>query len=99
MKKTLEQIQTVTIDLKVDKDVKLELAMDLENEQAAKDMVTLVNGGLEFVKIQAKVVLAQQPELEPLVDLVGSMKSTTKEKSVVISGSVEGAAIDKVFKK
>jgi hypothetical protein len=99
MKKVIEQIHSLTIDLKVEKDANLEVAVGTESTDAAKQMQALISGGLDFVKIQAKVALNAQPELQPLIDLVNSLKSVQKEKAVVITGSLGSEAIDKLFEK
>jgi hypothetical protein len=99
MKKVLEQIHHITIDLKVESDAKLELVLGAENADAAKKMQGLVDAGLGFARVTLRNVLTQNPELQPVLDLVGSMKVVQKEQSVLVTGSLSAEAIDKMFKK
>jgi hypothetical protein len=99
LKKTIEQIHSFALDLKVDQDVDLEISIGTENAEAAKQMQLIVAGGLDLAKIQAKVALAQQPELQPLLDLVNSLKAVQKDKDVVVTGKLGADAIEKILKK
>lgn len=99
MKKLIDQILSISIDLKVEKDVSLELAIGTPGVDESKKLRELIGGGLELAKIQVKVAVAQQPELQALVDLVNSMTATQKEKNVVITGKLTGEALEKSLNK
>jgi hypothetical protein len=99
IKKVIDQIHSITIDLKVEQDINLELAIGASNADEAKALKDLVVQGLDLAKIQFKVAAAQQPELQPLINAVGSMTTTQKEKTVVINGKLTGEALEKLIKK
>lgn len=99
IKKVIDQIQTLSADLKVGNDVNLVLSLDTEDAEAAKQLQMVIAGGLDLAKIQAKVASSQQPELQSLVEFVSSMKALQKEKSVVITGNLTGETIDKLIEK
>ncbi|MCE9530595.1 MAG: hypothetical protein K8T89_05620 [Planctomycetes bacterium] len=98
MKRLLDQIHTMTVAVRVERDVTLDLAIGAGTLDEAKKMHTLVAGGLEFGKLQVKVAVTQQPELQAIADLVNSMTAAQKDKTVVISGKVGGDAIGKLIK-
>jgi len=99
MKKIIEQVVSITADVKIEKDVEIEFAIGTSTAEEAKKMRELVGGGLELAKVQVKVAIAQQPELQPIVDLVNSMAAVQKDKAVVINGKLPGTAIEKLFDK
>jgi hypothetical protein len=87
------------VDFKVTQDVNLELNVGVEDDDAVKELAKLISSGLDLAKFQAKAVLMQQPEMQPLLDLINSLKAGQKEKSVVVTGKVDGQAIDKALSK
>jgi len=97
MKKIIEQVVSITAELKVEKDVNVELSIGTATADEAKQMRELVAGGLELAKVQVKVAVAQQAEMKPLVDLVNTMTAVQKDKSVVITGKVSGEALEKAL--
>ena len=99
MKKILEQIYSLTIDVKLAKDADLEVAVGTESADAAKQMQTMISFGLNFAKEQVKAAFAAQPELAPLGGLVNSLKAAQNEKNVVITGNLDGDSIEKLIKK
>jgi hypothetical protein len=98
-KKVLDQVHSFTIDLKVEKDVNLELTIGTPDADEAKKLRDLIVQGLDIVKIQVKIAVGQQPELQPLADLASSLTAKQKEKTVVIAGNVTGEALEKLLKK
>jgi len=98
-KKAISQIDTLTLDLKVQQNVDLELNFGVDTADTATELAKLVTGGLELAKLQVKPALMQMPEMQPLLDLVNSLKSNSKEKSVIVTGKVDGEAIDKALSK
>lgn len=99
MKKIIDQVHSITADLKVATDLNLELTIGTGDLDEAKKMKDLVEGGIDLAKIQAKVALAAQPELQPLLDFFNSMSAARTDKMVVVSGKLRGDAIEKLFKK
>jgi hypothetical protein len=99
LRKVLEQIVSLSIDLKVTRDVTLELAIGTPGEDQAKKMREMVNTGLELAKVQVKVAVAEQAELQPLVELVNSMTAAQRGSDVRVAGKLPGSSLDKVFGK
>jgi hypothetical protein len=99
MKKLVEQIQSITAELKVEQDVQLELSVATTGNDEAKKMRELVAGGIDLMKIQIKVAVGQQPELQPLVDVVNTMTAIQKDKQVVVAGKLSGEGLEKMLKK
>ncbi len=83
----------------MEKDVELELTVGTPDKDDAKKLRDLIVQGLDVVKVQAKIAVGQQPELQPLADLVASLTAMQKEKIVVIGGKLNGDALEKLLKK
>ncbi len=99
IKKLLDQIQTVSVDLKIEKDARLEMVLGTPGTDQAKKIHEIVGGGLELIKLQMKVALASQPDLQPLLELSNSLAAAQKDKSVVITGQLSSEAAAKMLKK
>jgi hypothetical protein len=99
MKKLIEQIHSITAELKVDQDVQLELSVGAAGNDEAKKVRDIVAGGIDLMKIQIKVAVGQQPELQPLVDVVNTMTAIQKDKQVIVAGKLTGDGLEKMLKK
>ena len=99
VKKALEQIQSIYLDLKVTKDVNLDITMNFEDEQAAKLMGAQMAEGLKQAKAVVPLLTIQNPQLKPLGEAAGTLKSMVKGKGVTISGTLAGTIIDKLLQK
>ena len=98
IKKVLEQIYFLTIDLKAHQDVDLKIGVGVETAEVAKSFEQLAQGGLDLLKAQVKVAAVQQPELEPIVELVNSLKVMSRGKALVVTGVLKGESIEKAIK-
>jgi hypothetical protein len=99
MKKVVEQVQSLAIEVKAETDINFEVAIESTTAEDAGKLKELVSGGLEFGKIMIKNATAGQPSLQPLVGLVGSMAVSQREKSVVVKGKLTGDGLEQMLKK
>jgi hypothetical protein len=97
-KETLESIDAVGGGVTVDDDVRLEVVVTAKTADAAKDIHKGVNDGLKQALAALSLLATNQKELEPVLEIVKSMKTTAKDKTVTLKGEVGGELIEKMLK-
>jgi hypothetical protein len=98
IKKVIEQIYNLTIDIKAKEDVDLRLGIGVATADSAKQFEQMAQAGVELLKAQIKVTAVQNPELEPIVELVNSLKVTTRGSALILTGVLKSEAIEKAIK-
>lgn len=99
LKKLIEQVETITGEVRIDKDLQVMVTLTASNAQVAKEVQSLAESAISLYRLQLKLALSDQPELRPLVELASSVKATQKDKQIVITGNLASAAIEKLFKQ
>ncbi len=89
---------SVSVTVKVGTDVNLEVTLGMKDDDAAIDMQNALDDVLKQVKPLIPLASAAQPQLKPLADIVATIKTSAKNKDVIISGKVTGANIGKMIK-
>jgi ribosomal protein L18E len=89
---------SVSVSVKVGTDVNLEVTLGMKDDDAAIDMQNALDDVLKQVKPLIPLASAAQPQLKPLADIVATIKTSAKNKDVIISGKVTGANIGKMIK-
>jgi Protein of unknown function (DUF3352) len=97
--KVLQDIESLTADLRVDKDIKLELVMGVKDDEIATALNGMVEEGLKQAQQFVPLIALQNPQLKPLGDMVNSIKTKAKGKSVVINALLPGDAIELMIKE
>jgi len=97
-KKQIDRVESVTLGLTISKEVKLSIAIAAKNADSAKEMAEDVKKGLDMAKGFLPVIVQQQKQLAPLVDIVGAIKVGTEGKSVTITSEVSEELIEKGIK-
>jgi len=97
--KVLQDIESLTADLRVEKDVKLELVMGVKDDDVATALNGMVEEGLKQAQQFVPLIALQNPQLKPLGDMVNSIKTKAKGKSVVINAMLPGDAIELMIKE
>jgi hypothetical protein len=97
-KAILEKVGTLGGGLTVEDGIQLEIAIGAKDANAAKDIQKTLDGGLKQVLLLATAVAAANEELNPLLDVVKSVKVGVKDKVVTIKAAVDADAIDKAIK-
>jgi hypothetical protein len=98
VKKFLQQLDAIAGGLLVNDDIKAQFVIGAKNPQAAKDLHKTITEGINQGLGVLAILAANQKELAPLVDVVKSIKTSSKDKSVVITGSVPAEVIEKLLK-
>jgi len=97
-KETLQSVEAVGGGLTVGDDVQLEIVVTTKTADAAKDIHKSINDGLKHALVTLGLLATQQKELEPVLDMVKSVKTTAKDKTVSLKGEVSGELIEKLLK-
>jgi hypothetical protein len=94
--KTLEKLHTVTMVLNVKDDAKLDVTFGSADEAAGKEFGAIMEQGIAQAKQFVPLIILQQEQLKPLGELVNTLKTETKGKSVVLSASLSADAMEKL---
>jgi hypothetical protein len=93
--KALPNTDTLTMVVKVTADINLEVTFGMKDEDAATDMGDAMKGMLGGIK-GLLALLATDPKAKPLNDVVKTLTSSVKDKSVVVTGKVTGENLGKL---
>jgi hypothetical protein len=96
--KSLPLTETMSVAVKIGADVNLEITLGMKDNGAADDMRNALDDLIKQVKPLAALAAAAEPRAKPLGDILGTIKTSTKDKDVTISGKVTGANIGKMVK-
>lgn len=92
----LPKIEALSLVVQVKADVTMEVTVGMKNEAAATDFQTALDEFLKQIKPLVQIAGAAEPRAKPLVDVLGTIKTSTKSKDVIIVGKVTGAMIGKI---
>jgi len=98
LKDHLAKLDTATVVLRVNTDITLEIGMTMPDAAAAAGMGEAVNEILQSIKGIVPFATASNPQLKPLADVVKTLKSEVKDKSVLVSAKLTGAALGQMLK-
>jgi hypothetical protein len=99
VKKFFEQVDAIGGGITVSDDVKLEVVISAKTAQAAKDLNKTITDGLALGKAILAGAAVNMPEIAPLVEVVNSLKSTAKDKTVTLKAQISADVIEKALKK
>jgi hypothetical protein len=93
--KALPKTDTLSMVVKVTADINLEVTFGMKDEDAAADMGDAMKSMLGGIK-GLLALLATDPKAKPLNDVVKTLTSSVKDKSVVVTGKVTGETLGKL---
>jgi len=93
----VRSIDWATAAVNVTKDVSVTVTLSAPDEASAQQLSDVIGGVLGLVGLQIRAAAEDQPELWPVADLVRGHKVAPSGKTVVITGSVKGEAIEKAL--
>jgi len=97
LEKVLPKTETMSVVVKVAADVTLEVVLGMKDEDSAGDMRNVLDELLKAVKPLAQFAGAADPRAKPLGDILSTVKTTTKNKEVTVTGKVTGTNIGKMI--
>jgi len=98
-KAALEKVATLGGGITVDDGVKIEVAIGAKDADAAKDLSKTLNDGLKQGLLLVTALAGANEQLNPLLDVIKSVKVGVKEKVVTIKAAIDADAIDKAIDK
>ncbi len=94
--KALPKTDNLSLVVKVTADVNLELTFGMKDDDAASDMGAAMTKALDGIKGLVPLLVAAEPKAKPLDNVVKTLKSSVKEKNVVVTAKVTGDTIGKL---
>jgi len=98
IQKLLPKTEALSVSVKIDSDVKVEVTLGMNNGETAGDMRNALDDLIKQVKPLAQLAAAAEPRAKPLGEVLNSIKTSTSDKNVTITGKVTGANIGKMVK-
>jgi hypothetical protein len=93
-----DKLKNIIGTINVTDDVKLNFNLAAKDEAAAKDVAKQIDEGLGQVKAFAGIMAAQNKQLAPVIDILGTLKVEAKGTNVSLKGEVTKDIIDKLIK-
>lgn len=97
-KTMLDKVQDVVAGVVFEKDVKAHLAITANKPTDATSLHQTVSKGVNSATAALALIANDQPLLEPVLDLVKSIKPRLKEKTITIEATVPAELIEKLLK-
>jgi len=96
---TLDKIEAIAGGIALTNEVKLEFAISTKKAADAKDLNGTINNGLNAAIGLLGLAGGMNPQLEPLLDMLKTVKSTAKDNVVTIKGKIDADLIEKIRKQ
>jgi hypothetical protein len=93
-----DKVKSITGGITVTSDVKTRLTVAAADADAAKQVDTMIGEQLKMVQDIAGLVVLQQKELAPIVDILNDIKHEAKDSNVGISSDIKGETLQKLVK-
>ncbi len=97
-KKLLDQLQGIVGMLKVESSLKFELNLISQSPQSAAATQKMVDGWISLAKLYVPNLADSNPKLSPVVDIVNSLHSAVRKKSVSVSFELSAEQVEKTIK-
>jgi len=97
-KQAVEGLESITGTLNVANDAKLMLSLTSKNPQAAQILNKQIIDGLNLVKLFLPSAAKDKPEIAPLLDVINTIRTLNKGKTVTITAEMTGEQIEKAAK-
>jgi hypothetical protein len=94
VKQLLAGIENLTGEIRVGRDVRMQLSIGVEDEDSATVLGNQIDEGLKQAKQFVPLIAIQHPPLKPLGDVINNVRTATKGKSITIDANLTADAID-----
>ena len=94
----LEKMETVALVVRIGTDIALDVTIAMKDGDSADELGKTIDDGLQQIKGAVPFLAAMNQQLKPLVDVVKTLKSTVKDRTVNITGKMAGSAIGELLK-
>jgi hypothetical protein len=92
----LPKIETLAFSVRVKTDVHVEVTLGMKDEDSSGEFSKAIEDLLKQLKPLAQLAAAAEPRAKPLGDILGTVKTETQSKEVVITGKITGVNIGKM---
>lgn len=98
-KKIIEKLTDASIGVNVEKDISLEIGVTAKGATEAKDLEDIIKDGLNQVLGIAALLGGNNKQIAPLIDILKTIKPTTKDKTITVKATVDSETLDKIVPK
>jgi hypothetical protein len=98
IEKALPKIETAAVSIKIGTDVTVDVTLGMKDEDAAGDMRNALDDLFKDLKPLVQGLGEFEPRAKPLSDVLSTIKITSKNKDVTLTGKVTGDNIGKMVK-
>jgi len=98
LQEQVQKMETVALVVRITADISLEVTLGMPNGDSADEFSKMIDDLLQQAKGALPFLAAMNPQLKPLVEVVKTLKSTTKDKAVIVTGKMPGSAIGELLK-
>jgi hypothetical protein len=99
VKDIFDTIEAITGGVTLAEDLKIQFALAAKDAAAARDIDKALNDGINQSLGFLALLATTQKQLVPLVDLLKSIRVSTKDRVVIIKGELSADALEKAFPK
>jgi hypothetical protein len=94
-KQAVNGLESIAGALNVETDARLTLSLNNKTAQAAQIINKQIIDGVNLLKLFLPSAAKDKPEIVPLVEVLGTIRSLAKGKTVVVTAEMTGAQIEK----
>jgi hypothetical protein len=98
-KKNLEKMNGITAGITVHRGIKAAFTIAAKNADNARELAQEIKMGLEQTKGLLPLLAAQNKELAPFVDTLGSLRVSTEGSTITLNGEVSEELVERGLKK
>jgi hypothetical protein len=95
----LTKIEAISGGFTIDDELKLEIAVAVKDGDAARELSTELNEGLNIILAAVALTTRENKEIAPVLDALKSIKATAKGNTIILKGSMTTEMIEKSLKK
>ena len=95
---TADKLDAMVVGITIADDAKLEISLLAKNADAAKEVNKVVKSILNKVLGTVALRASDQEELAPLVDILKNIKTSIKDKTIIIQAQVSADIVEQAFK-
>jgi len=98
-KEIIDKVTDASVGLNMDRDITLEVALTAKGTKDAADLEDVIKDGLNQVLGLAALLGGNNKQIAPLIDILKTIKPTTKDKVVSVKATVDSETLDKIVPK
>jgi hypothetical protein len=99
LKDYLDKVEALSGGITVADDVKLEVLLAVKDNAAAKELSDTISEALNQGLGVLAILAGQKKELAPVVDILKTVRSSAKDRAVIIKGAITSELIEKAIKE